>query len=214
MGKFIDLTGKKFGRLSVIKRTFNKNNNVCWLCLCDCGNYTVVRSCALIQGITKSCSCLHKEIVKKSCKKNFEKHKLSKSRINNIWFNIKQRCYNPKNPNYKYYGKKNISLCPEWQNFKNFYTWAMNNGYKDNLTIDRIDNNGNYEPSNCRWVDLKVQENNRSNNRLIQYQNQIHTLAEWARITNIKYTTLKRRIDCGWALEKAFNNFCILFPKP
>lgn len=206
MGKFIDLTGKKFGKLTVIERTFNKNNSVCWLCLCDCGNYTVVRSDALRQGITKSCSCLQKEIVKKTCKKNFEKHKLSKSRINNIWFNIKQRCYNPNNSKYKNYGGRGITVCQEWQDdFMNFYNWAMNNGYQEDLTIDRIDVNGNYEPFNCRWVNLKVQQNNRSNNRLIQYQNQIHTLAEWATITNIKYTTLKRRIDCGWSLEKAFN---------
>lgn len=205
MAKLINLIGKKFGKLTVIKRDTNKNNGVYWVCLCDCGNYTTVRSDSLLQGITKSCGCFQKEQVKKSCKKNFTKHGLSKSRINNIWFNIKQRCYNQNSDDYKYYGNKNIKLCSEWHNFQNFYNWAIANGYNKSLTIDRIDVNGNYEPSNCRWVSFKVQENNRSNNRLIKHNNKIHTLSEWSKIANIKYSTLKKRIDTGWDIEKALN---------
>jgi len=203
MGKLVNLVGKKFGKLLVVKRADNRNNSVFWLCKCDCGNEVVVRGDSLKQGKTQSCSCLQKEKVKKVCKKNFIKHGLSKSRLSNIWFNIKQRCNNPKSKNYQYYGAKNIQICCEWLEFKNFYNWAINNGYADNLSIDRIDVNGNYEPLNCRWTDYKIQENNRSNNVVVEYDNEAHTIAEWSRIVGIKYTTLLNRIKKGWNVEKA-----------
>lgn len=201
MGKFIDLTGQKFGRLIVIE--YKQNGK--WLCKCDCGNEKVVRGDSLKQGLTLSCGCLHKNIVKLTCKKNFLKHGMSKTRINNIWFNILSRCYNEKSNNYKNYGARGIKICKEWkENFVAFYNWAIKNGYQDNLTIDRIDNNGNYEPSNCRWVSQKIQQNNKRNNHLITYKDKTYTLSKWAEIKNIKISTLAMRLNHqSWSIEKA-----------
>ncbi len=119
---------------------------------------------------------------------------------------MKYRCYNPKSQYYYRYGARDIKVCDEWLNdFKAFYDWSMANGYRDNLTIDRIDVNGNYEPSNCRWVSQKMQQNNRSNNRLITYNNETHTISEWAEICNISQACLRHRIERNWNIEKALN---------
>lgn len=135
--------------------------------------------------------------------KNF-KHHLRYTRLYRIWNHIKDRCLNPKSDAFKHYGARNISICSEWkQDISIFYKWAIENGYNDNLTIDRIDNNGNYEPSNCRWVDIKTQANNKRNNHLITYNNETHTLAEWGRITNINPITINKRLSIGWSINKA-----------
>lgn len=200
MGKLIDLTGKKFGSLTVIERVQNKNNRVYWLCRCDCGNEKIIASDSLRQGLTLSCGCLHKKIVAKTCKNNFLKHGLAKTRINNIYHNMKRRCLDKTNKNY---GKRGIQVCEEWSKFENFYNWAINNGYQDDLTIDRIDNNGNYEPSNCRWVNYKKQANNTRKNCNITYNNKTHTLIEWAELKGIKVSTLWMRLNkYNWSIEK------------
>ena len=125
------------------------------------------------------------------------------SRIYNIWRSMRQRCKNPNSVNYKNYGEKGIAVCDEWNDFENFYNWAMENGYQEELTIDRIDVNGNYTPSNCRWISYKQQANNKTNNRLIEFQGEIHTLGEWASITKIKLPTIWARLKYGWSVEKA-----------
>ena len=129
-------------------------------------------------------------------------HNKSKTRLHRIWAAMKSRCYNPKNNRYENYGGKGIVVCDEWQDFEPFYDWAMSSGYRDDLTIDRIESSGNYEPSNCRWVTQKAQQNNRRNNHLIAYNGETHTLAEWAKITNIKPSTLLARIKSGWSVER------------
>lgn len=117
---------------------------------------------------------------------------------------MKKRCYNLKYKRYNDYGGRGIKICNEWLNdFKVFYDWAMQNGYKDNLTIDRIDVNGNYEPSNCRWANIKTQANNKRNNRIIEYKGEFHTMSEWANIYNINYKLLHSRLKKGWNIEKA-----------
>ena len=117
---------------------------------------------------------------------------------------MKQRCQNPKRPDYKNYGGKGVSVCEEWQEFDSFYLWAINNGYADTLTIDRVDPDGNYSPKNCRWTPQKEQENNRTNNVLICFNGETHTRQEWSEITGIKYTTIRNRIDnLGWPIERA-----------
>lgn len=151
MAKFKDLANQRFGRLIVLYSTGEraKNEQIVWLCRCDCGNLIKTRNFNLVYGHTQSCGCLQRE---RTSKANF-KHGDTKSRPYAIWRRIRDRCSNPNDFNYKWYGGRGISVCEEWANsYIVFKTWAMANGYKDNLTIDRINNMGNYEPSNCQWI--------------------------------------------------------------
>lgn len=131
------------------------------------------------------------------------RHGMRYTRIYNIWKSMQQRCKNPNSINYKNYGAKGVLVCKEWSdNFEAFRDWAMANGYNDNLTIDRINVNGNYEPENCRWVSYKEQANNKSNNRLVEFKGEIHTLGEWSSITGVKLSTIWARLQRGWSIEK------------
>ena len=166
MGKIVDLTRQKFGRLIVIEKAgHSKGNRLQWLCKCDCGNFKITTSSDLKSGKVRSCGCLRKETTSKMAKsrsKSRIKHNKSNTRIYRIWSTMKQRCYNSKCFSYKWYGKKGIKICDEWKNnFIFFYNWAIDNGYKENLSIDRIDVNGNYEPSNCRWITIREQQKNK-----------------------------------------------------
>ena len=206
MGKFIDLTGQKFGRLTVIKRVENaKDRHAHWLCKCECGNYKIICGRSLQKGVTLSCGCLISEITTKRS----TKHGLHNTRIYSIYNDMKKRCYNKNNKSYENYGGRGIKICDEWLNkkngFINFYNWAINNNYKVDLTIDRINVNGNYEPSNCKWATIKEQANNRRSNHLITYNGETHNITQWAGILNISYGALKKRIRNGWDIEKAFN---------
>ena len=135
------------------------------------------------------------------------KKTLTDQRLYRIWKNIKTRCYNKNNPKYKNYGNKNITMCKEWvNNFEKFREWALNNGYSNNLTIDRINNSGNYQPSNCRWVDQKTQQNNRSNNRVFTHNGETRTLQQWCDLFNLKSKTVEQRILRGiMDFEKIFS---------
>ena len=169
MSDFKDLTGKKFNKLLVLKRTgTDKRRNAIWLCQCDCGNLKEISSPILKSKTTISCGCLRKENAHKLGKSKYSdrtKHGKRYTRLYSIWCGMKQRCYYKKSENYKNYGGRNIKVCNEWKtNFEIFYNWAINNGYEENLTLDRIDVNGNYEPFNCRWVTWKVQANNKRQN--------------------------------------------------
>ncbi len=135
-----------------------------------------------------------------------ERYGLRNTRLYGIWNGIKQRCNNPNRPKYKSYGGRGIKVCNEWNtSFKSFYDWAMANGYRDDLTIDRIDVNGNYEPSNCRWTSLKEQSYNKTTSKFISYNGEVKTLAEWAQEYGIKYGTLFYRIKNGWDIGEALN---------
>ena len=135
----------------------------------------------------------------------FATHNKSNERVYRIWKSMKKRCENPNYKWYANYGGRGIRVCDEWQKFEPFYEWATSNGYAENLTIDRIDVNGNYEPNNCRWVDMTTQSNNKRTNRNITFNNETHTMKEWSEILGIKYSTLESRLNKHkWSVEKAF----------
>lgn len=163
MPKIIDLQGEHYGRLTVIGEANRADDprNRYWLCLCDCGRKSVVRSSSLRNGRTRSCGC-HPNIKSKTGRNSPKyKHGLSGQRIYTIWQGMKQRCSNPRATEYAAYGGRGISVCDEWQHdVRAFYEWAIANGYSDDLTIDRIDVNGNYCPTNCRWITQKEQYSN------------------------------------------------------
>jgi hypothetical protein len=198
MSKLIDITGQKFGKLTVIKIAKNKNGRVYWECKCDCGNpiQQIIESYPLRHGQTKSCGCIVGE-----------NHGKTNTRLYQIWINMKSRCYNKNVPEYKYYGAKGVIICNDWFNsFNVFYGWAINNGYDDNLTIDRIDVSGNYEPNNCKWVTEKAQCNNRTTNIYIEIDGEIKTLKQWCEIKNINYNMVFQRYQrYGLDLKKLFD---------
>lgn len=171
-----ELTGKRFGKLTVIRETGKKNGVYMWECICDCGNNINVRGHELTRGHTKSCGCLKKERITEYN----TTHGLSYTRLYTIWCGIKERCYTPTATNYKFYGAKGVSVCQEWLNdFQVFYDWAITHGYKDNLTIDRKDSDGDYCPENCQWI-TQSENATRANNK------------RWAVPTGIKVTACKK----------------------
>lgn len=203
MAKLIDLTGQRFGRLVVIERAENaKNGKAKWLCLCDCGNNTIVLGTHLNSGHTQSCGCIHSEVV---CAV-MNKHGACNSRLYRIWAGMIKRTYNQQSKDFGYYGGRGITVCDSWKNdFQPFHDWAIESGYSDNLTLDRIDNQKGYSPDNCRWVTMKIQCNNKSNNRFIEFRGERKTLSQWADLLGIKGCTLLWRLRKGWSIEKALS---------
>lgn len=188
-----ELVDKVFGKLTVIERDYSrdttKNKSRFWLCKCKCGKITSVSSSSLVSGKTKSCGCIGKSTGYRHGKRNTKEYK--------SWQCMKDRCYNHNNPSYKSYGGRGISVCEEWSNdFMAFYN-DMGNAPGKEYSIDRINVNGNYCKENCRWSTLTQQSNNKRNNRLIQYNGCIKTVAEWARFLNIDVGVIYARIRRG-----------------
>lgn len=213
MPPFRDIIGEKFGRLTVVKLHHIKQLKrkfYYYLCKCDCGNEIIVLKSSLLNGLTRSCGCYNKEIRSKRMKER-AKHHLSEARLYHVWEKLRSRCYCKTNKSFHNYGGRGIKICNEWQNFQTFHEWAYSNGYNENAkymecTLDRIDVNGNYEPSNCRWVNMKTQNNNRRNNHLITYNNETHTIAEWSEIYNIPYKIFYQRLTRDkMPFERAIN---------
>ena len=195
-----DLAGKRFYMLRVIEFAEFRNRKSYWLCECECGTRKVVARRDLSEGRVKSCGCL-RGIENRSR----AKHGLATSKIYNTYMSMLKRCYLPSNTSYKYYGERGITVCDEWRNKENglqvFYKWAKANGYDGSLQIDRINVNGNYEPSNCRWVTGKVNSNNKRNNVTVTINGVTRNLYEWQEVTGIHYQTIKNRMESGWEKE-------------
>lgn len=192
MAKHLDLTGMRFGRLTVLGlkdylRQPNGKPYYLWECLCDCGTITDVAGGHLRDGHTQSCGCYNRDII--------TRHGMTNTRIHKIWDKMRDRCLNKNHMYYKNYGGRGISICDEWLVFENFRDWAISSGYNDKLTLDRIDNNGNYCPDNCKWSTILEQNNNKNNNRYLEYDGKIYTMAELSRKAKIPYGTFMKRLD-------------------
>ena len=191
-----DLTGKRFGRLNVLKNIGFKHYGKkrvrkvpLFLCQCDCGSVCECSETVLVKGYAKSCGCLKREIL------NEEKttHKLSNTKLYRVWSSMKDRCYREECKSYKNYGGRGICVCDEWKNdFKAFHDWAIANGYRDGLTIERKDVNGNYEPGNCCWIPKSEQSKNRRNVHLITYNGVTKTLSDWSRHLKVDRGTIRK----------------------
>ena len=198
----LNLVNHTFGRLKVTDFAYSKNGRSFWKCKCECGNEKIIIGKDLQRGTIRSCGCLRAE----TSRKRMTTHGATDSRLYNIWTSMKQRCETSKKEKFiKDYQNRGIKVCEEWHDFAVFQKWALENGYKDNLSIDRIDNNKGYYPENCRWADNIIQANNKRNNRWLTYNNKTQTIAQWARELGMNYNTLGQRIRMGWSVEKAFN---------
>lgn len=202
MRKFEDLTGKKFGSLTVVEYggQYKPSGNIYWRCKCECGNYTNTSGSSLRSG--KSVSCGRCSASKRARERNY-RHGDFGSRLYEIWRQMHRRCYGENTKAYKHYGGRGITICEEWKEYEKFREWAVSCGYNDSLTIDRIDVNRNYCPENCRWATAKQQANNRRSNHNIEYMGEIHTVSEWADIFGVKQTHLWKALSKNnWNLNE------------
>lgn len=194
------MIGKVYGRLTVIEDSGSrtKGRQVLWKCLCSCGKEVVVRTCSLKSGNTKSCGCLDAEVKAK----RLTKHGKAEHPLYHVWRNMMDRCYNNKHQSYKDYGGRGISVCARWHNLELFIE-DMQKGYTKGTQIDRINNNGNYEPANCRWTTSKENARNRRDNTYIEYEGETMAMAAWADRVGIPDYVLHNRLKCEWPIEKA-----------
>jgi hypothetical protein len=193
MTRLIDLTGQRFGRLTVAE--IARRNPVHWRCRCDCGNETVVSAGELRSGGTRSCGCLRHMPWNRT-------HGCEPPGLYMSWRKMIGRCQDKNNNRYAIYGGRGVTVHWEWQSFMPFREWALANGWRDGLVIDRIDVNGHYEPNNTRFVDYKTSANNMTSNRRITWQGRTLTVAQWAEETGIKWGTLLNRLNQGWPPER------------
>lgn len=210
-----DIVGKKYGEWTILGYAPKVNRMKRVKCQCSCGKICERYFKHLKSGASKSCGHQNwKENCRQIGKGNlkYTNFNVADTRLYSTWKNMKKRCYCKNNERYKNYGARGIKICDEWLNdFMSFYNWAINNGYKENLTIDRINNDGNYEPNNCRWATAKQQANNRrklKTSRYLTYKNKSQTVTEWCKEYNINYSTLSCRINkLKWNDEKALKDF-------
>ena len=202
MGRVIDLTGKRFGKLTAISFSHkDRHHKAHWLCSCDCGNETVCPSATLRKGTCKSCGCLQR---KRASTANF-KHGKSKTRLYNVWSSMKGRCHNKNHQDYPNYGGRGVKVCKRWRKSFQGFIDDMGKPPSPKHTIERIDVDGDYCPENCTWATRRTQANNSRNNRRIEFDGETHTLAEWARKLDIPYGRLLARLRRGWTVDRAFS---------
>lgn len=201
MGKLIDLTGQRFGRLYVLCEAGRSNSGkALWLCQCDCGNKKTIVGGDLRNGRTTSCGCYHQEVVTAQATIHGDRF----SRLYRIWCAMKRRCNCPNDYRYENYGGRGIKVCAEWEHsFFAFREWAVANGYSDDLSIDRINGDAGYSPENCRWADAVTQSRNKRSNRNLLFRDKKQSVAAWADETGIPPGTICARLDVGWTVERA-----------
>lgn len=194
-----NITGRRFNRLIVIKFILRNKTKYFWECKCDCGNIKIIEKRALVSGATKSCGCLNKELIIKRA----TKHGLHKTKVYKTWIGIKNRCYNKNYSKFYLYGERGIKVCDRWLEKNGFINFFQDMGHppSPNHSIDRINNNGNYEPNNCRWATIHEQNRNTRFNINITQNGETHCVSEWARILNMKKSTIYNRLFSGWKLE-------------
>lgn len=202
MGNLIDLTGQRFGRWTVLRLDHNNapRGEARWICRCDCSTLRSVSGHDLRSGKSNSCGCLKRELASSRMKLN-PNYGESQTRLYTVWTNMKSRVRNPNDPAYSDYGGRGIQICEEWMDFQKFKRWAIESGYNDSLTIDRVDVNGDYCPENCRWTTRTVQNNNTRRNHTLTVNGRTMTVAEWAKETGVSRLTLHQRIKNGWSDE-------------
>lgn len=193
--RYENLTGCKYGKLTVMGLDhIGKNGHAYWLCQCECGNRKIVRASHLKDGHVKTCGCIPPK----------KTHGDANQRLYHIWCNMRMRCTNEKDPGFHLYGGRGITVCDEWKTYLSFKNWALANGYSDDLSIDRIDVNGNYEPSNCRWATAREQANNTRKTRFLTYNGETHSVSEWARRLGMNQSTLNMRLNkYMWRVDEA-----------
>lgn len=201
---FKDITGQRFGKLVVLKVAYKDKRHEChWLCKCDCGSETTTTGNRLRSGKTKSCGCIQKAMRDAG---NHKSHGMTKSRLYYEWCNMKSRCDNQGNIMFKNYGGRGIKYCDAWKKFEGFRDWALNHGYNDTLTLERLDVNKNYEPDNCEWIPIEKQYLNRTDSHFLTAFGKTQTIKEWADETGLKYDTIHARIKYyGWSIEDALS---------
>ncbi len=197
----------RFGRLQALRRAEpvvgrDGRKRSAWVCRCDCGSEITAITDNLVAGRTRSCGCLRNE----ESSKRLRGHGMSDTRLYAIWNQMKQRCYNANTLYYENYGGRGITICEPWrENFIAFYDWAMQNGYQDGLTIDRINNDFGYCPDNCQWVDSVAQANNRRSNRRYEINGETHNVTEWANLRGVNPKLVFERLYAGWDIEGALD---------
>ena len=199
--KAIDLVGKRYGRLVVVEKAESLNGHTRWKCKCDCGNECIVHGTSLKTGNTRSCGCYKTE----NARKLYSTVRQNDKRLYAVWNGIKQRCLNKNSTSYHNYGGRGIKIDSDWANhYEAFYKWAISAGYKEGMEIDRIDNDGDYCPSNCRFVNKEEQANNKRNVKLYTIDGSSKSLSQWCKEYGHEYYLVRQRvIKLGWPIEDA-----------
>lgn len=199
--------GIRYNMLIVKSFDYAIKGRIYFNCLCDCGNITSTGIDRLKNGVTKSCGCLVilNGKLRKGTSNGWDKRERVNSRLKRIWDGMIKRCTDEKIKNYHRYGGRGISVCSDWIDYKKFEIWANNNGYSPNLSIDRIDNNGNYEPKNCKWSTPLEQANNTRANIFLEYNGEKKTLSQWSRLLNGNNNLVSERLKRGWTIERCLN---------
>lgn len=203
--RLIDLTGRTFGRLTVLHRVETppgRKKAGYWQCRCSCGETTVVVSGNLRSGNSRSCGCLDREVTSARSTKHGLSQKIPEYRI---WSSMRDRCRNPKNPKYSYYGGRGITVCERWDDFSLFLS-DMGRRPSPKHSVERVDNSKGYSPDNCIWATKMVQARNTSWNRIITFDGQSLCIADWARMTGLSSDVIEWRRKKGWPPEKILDN--------